>query len=597
MAKRPWLNFGLFVPMLAALVLVIAVSCGGDATATSAPQPAATPVPAAAATATPVPAAAATATPVPTGVEPSGALNVAFKELGPYLGHPTQTGSPSKGHVTLAAFEGLTGRTVDGDFFGQVAVDWSIAPDNLTWTFNLNKGVQFHGGWGEMTSEDVIWSITEFGSEGALAGFDPQIRRIFLNPEGHMKALDDYTVEVNTGTPQWDVLIWLTTPGVDGAWMVSKKQVEELVAEVGLEASISQVVGTGPWELVDHRSGDFWKFKAVKDHYRKTPFFAEMTFFEMPEESTRIANFQVGRIDTFQAAPDTIPTLTEVPGTKFMSQAGTSHTSLRLFGSWYEGVGTPDQRPGFNPDKLPYVSSNPDPASAEWERARKVREAMGIAIDREKIVEELLGGEGAPSSMWGWLGHEARELPEWKWEYDVERAKQLLKEAGYEDGFEVEIRPAIRGVAAEVEACEAVADMLADVGITAHIQRIPYGALQPILAARTYEGLTCHATNPFPSPLIMMGYNWDPTAFLDGGSNHPYITPRMNAATEIFDDEERWKAIIELGSWAWDNAFDIGLYSQNNIYPLGPKLDPWTEHLSTGDSRRISGLEWAPHRK
>jgi ABC-type transport system substrate-binding protein len=583
--------------MLAALVLVIAVSCGDAATATSAPQPTATPVPAAAATATPVPAAAATATPVPTGVEPSGALNVAFKEIGPYLGHPTQTGSPSKGHVTLAAFEGLTGRTVDGDFFGQVAVDWSIAPDNLTWTFNLNKGVQFHGGWGEMTSEDVIWSITEFGREGALAGFDPQIRRIFLNPEGHMKALDDYTVEVNTGTPQWDVLIWLTTPGVDGAWMVSKKQVEELVAEVGLEASISQVVGTGPWELVDHRSGDFWKFKAVKDHYRKTPFFAEMTFFEMPEESTRIANFQVGRIDTFQAAPDTIPTLAEVPGTKFMSQAGTSHTSLRLFGSWYEGVGTPDQRPGFNPDKLPYVSSNPDPASAEWERARKVREAMGIAIDREKIVEELLGGEGAPSSMWGWLGHEARELPEWKWEYDVERAKQLLKEAGYEDGFELEIAPAIRGTAAEVQTCEAVADMWADIGITARIQNVPFGTMADDIISRDEKRVVCFGTNPLLEPVLLYELGYHPDTFFSVGLDHPFLSPLVVEAYNTFDPEERWKLQAEIGDWLWDNSLDIGLYSVNNIYPLGPNVDSWEDRLETGDTRRLSALEWAPHRE
>jgi peptide/nickel transport system substrate-binding protein len=357
------------------------------------------------------------------------------------------------------------------------------------------------------------------------------------------------------------------------------------------------VVGTGPWELVDHRSGDFWKFKAVKDHYRKTPFFAEMTFFEMPEESTRIANFQVGRIDTFQAAPDTIPTLAEVPGTKFMSQAGTSHTSLRLFGSWYEGVGTPDQRPGFNPDKLPYVSSNPDPASAEWERARKVREAMGIAIDREKIVEELLGGEGAPSSMWGWLGHEARELPEWKWEYDVERAKQLLKEAGYEDGFEVEIRPAIRGVAAEVEACEAVADMWADIGITAHIQRIPYGTIRPQFAARTYEGVSCHSVAAYPEPLVIWSFMWDPTGFWNSGLEHPFLEPARKTANDTFDTEERWKLQNELGSFLWDNVLDIGLYSQNNIYPLGPKLDPWTERLGTADARRLSGLEWAPHRK
>ena len=64
-----------------------------------------------------------------------------------------------------------------------------------------------------------------------------------------------------------------------------------------------------------------------------------------------------------------------------------------------------------------------------------------------------------------------------------------------------------------------------------------------------------------------------------------------------FDAEERWKLQIEMGNWIWENAMEIGLYETNAVHPLGPKLDAWTEHLSRGDPRRISGLEWARHRE
>ena len=616
MFRRQSLNFGLFVPMLAALLLVIAVSCGGSATSTAVPQAtavavaAATAVPAAAtavpAAATAVPAAVPAATTAPALMAgPTGEINLAFPELGVYKGHPTLAGGATTGITSLAAYESLVGRDIDGKLVNNMlAESWSTAPDNVTWTFKLKEGIQFHAGVGEFTAEDVVWSVTASVAEGSIFPDTGQVRRSFFNPAGHFKQVDRYTIEVNTGTPQWDLLVWVTGPGTE-MFNVSKKQVEELVASVGLDAANSKIVGTGPWELTEARTGEFWKYKAFPDHHRKVPEFAEMTFFEIPEESTRIANFQVGKVDLIQPAPDSISAVSEVPGMVFMSQPGGSHSHLGLYGSWYEtsdGNNCPEgaavcPAPGYSPDKLPYVSSNSDIASPEWEQARKVREAMAIAIDREKIVEELLGGEGAASSMWGWLGHESREQSNWTREYDIDRAKQLMKEAGYEDGFEVELTTSIRGVAVETEACEAVGDMWADIGITARLQKIPYGSIRPSMLARTLEGITCHALFPVPSPLIAIGYIFDYKSNWSGGSDHASVTPLLAAANDTFDDEDRWKITQELGSLIWDNVLDIGLYSQNTVYALSSKLDPWLEHLSTSDPRRISALEWATPRK
>ena len=127
MPGRPWLSFGFFVPMLAALLLVIAVACGSSATSTTAavatalPAPAATDVPAAAATA--VPSAAPTAVPIPTPlpiatsvpvvsseaafVKPFGTLDFGEKELGVYQGWPGETGFPQWSIMTATSFEGL----------------------------------------------------------------------------------------------------------------------------------------------------------------------------------------------------------------------------------------------------------------------------------------------------------------------------------------------------------------------------------------------------------------------------------------------------------------------------------------------------------
>ena len=607
------LNFGLIIPMLAVLLLVIAVSCGGSATSTAPPQTAATAtaVPTGP-TSTPAPVAGFTpvaeATAVPT-VESFGTLNVAFKEFGVYGGDPCGVTFPAYGYQVLAGYESLTSRGSDGNFFGKQAKSWSIGPDNLIWTFNLNEGIPFHtdingGEWGEMTADDIIYSLQDAGGEGCVNANTSEHRRAFVNPKGSMTAVDDYTVELNTGIPQWDILVWTSLPGVEGMWTVSKDQSLALADTIGKQAASPLLVSTGPYELVEQRTGEFWKFKAVNPHWRKTPEFAEMIFFELPEESTRIANFQTGKIDVFSAVPDTIPTLAAIPDTKFMVQEGASQSNLNIYGSFYHtGPGTdcPEgasvcPAPGWDPD-APWVSSNPDPASPEWENARKVREALAIAIDRDKIIEELFNGEAKQLSMWGWAGSEHLELPHWVWEYDVERAKQLLTEAGYPNGFSADIAPSIRGAPAEVEACEAVADMWADIGVTAGIRRIPFGTLVNEHIQRTGKGFTCHAAAPYLEPVVLWNFTWSVVSNYSAGVDHPYITPRFTAANDTFDPPTRQKIQQELGDWVWDNKLSIGLYVSNGIYALGPKVDPWTEHMERNDPRRISGMEWAIHRK
>ena len=614
--------------MLAALLLVIVLSCGEDATSIPASQAAATAVPAAstatavpaASTATAVPAAStATAVPAPTATtapevmekaedQPEGTLNVGIKALGVYHAHPGKTSFPEYSNLGIAAQESLFLRDNKGKFNGRLIESWSVAEDDLTWTFNIKKGVPFHrdtlgNEWGELTAEDIIWSFEEAGAEGSVSAALGQVRRIFLNEKGHFKAVDDYTIELNTGAPAWDLQGFSTTPGGASTWVTSKKQWDDLSTTIGEDAANSIMVGTGPWELVESSSSEFWKFRAVKDHHEKTPFFAEMTIFEIPEESTLIANFETGNIDVYQAAYDSLPRLAQVEGTKFMAQENATDSHIGLYGSWYatyDGDNCPEGAPhcpaaGWNPD-APYISSNPDLDSPEWEAARKVRQAMGMAIDRQKIVDELLGGEGGTIPMWGWALFRDRTLPHWEWEYNPGKAKQLLAEAGYPNGFELDIVPSIRGAAAEVEICEAIADMWGDIGITAHLNKLPFSAVIDGQVARTNKYLDCHAASPYIEPASLWTFLWDPKAGWSGGVDHPDITPRLYEILETFDSEERWKLQIELADWIWDQALDIGLYSTNSLYVLGPNVDSWEEHLETGDSRRISGLHWAPHR-
>ena len=609
--------------MLAGLLLVIAVSCGGGATSTAAPQPesvAPAAEPAAepeaveetkdtgeaevqvspTATPVPVPEAEVAAEPevVTTGAEPYGGFTLALHNLGRFSGHVRYAVSGEQFALAgVTTHEGLL--TVDGDsrYHPLLAESWSVASDDRTWTFKLRKGIEFHKGWGEVTPEDIINTIRELGADDAAACGCAQTQAIFNNPDGYFIGLDNYTLELDTVLPAWDVLTWIHTPGYTRIF--SKKQFDTLL-ESGLDEfeAGSQLVGTGPFELTEDMSTEEWNFTAVRDHWRKTPEFAELKFVAIPEESTRIANFLTGKIDVWQAAEDSIPIVAEDPGTKFMSQEGVSEFYMIIWQNGYTYYGTDEQRAGYNPD-LAWVSSNPDVDSPEWERARKVREAMGLAVDRQKIVDTLLGGEGLANSVYGWGTHRSRTPASWDWQYDPDRARELLKEAGYEDGFDIDISPSFTSAPASVvSACAAVGDMLGDVGINATSKVIPAAILYPQFKDRTQQGITCQYQAAYPQePLWLHVYSYAPEGIWGLGWDHPWYTEIMGRANKTFDADERWELQLEMGQWMRDNALGISVYASNQIYPLGPKLDSWEEHLSMGSASRISGLEYAIHRR
>ena len=445
-----------------------------------------------------------------------------------------------------------------------------------------------------MTAEDVIWGMRQFGAEGSKHARGSNIRGIWNNEDGHAKAIDDYTVEVNTGAP-WSEVPFneiLTSPGGSGTWIISKKQTDEL----GAEEANGQIAATGSWDLVEFRTGEFWKMEAVEDHWRKTPHFAEMYFREIPEESSRVAGFQTGNLDTTLSAFDSLDVLAKVEGAELMRLPGGGEAALNIYGQYHVGIGTEDQQPGYDPD-LPWVSANPDVNSEEWANAAKVRNALAIAIDRQGIVDTLLKGYGSPAVMWEFGQYEDTWLPpEMRWEYNPEGARQLLAEAGYPDGFSITLTPSLRGAPVETEACEAIAAMWADIGVDVKFQRLPYTTLRPSLIARTYQGVTCHSASirlepgqGFSGKLSKLNHQ----AVWNEGVEYPWLDEKVSQHQGEIDSAARRELAVEIVTFLFENALtNIGLYNFDVVWPVGPRIQPWSEGVRYRDVRNINGYEY-----
>jgi ABC-type transport system substrate-binding protein len=602
-----WLKTPKFL-ILGSLTLLLAamLACGSSATSTPIPEQA-TAVPGiTAAVPTSAPSSGKASAPAPTAVptkapqaapKPSGTLNVGQKELGPYVGNPKMIGNPQiflNSAIPITETLGMAGFD-SGAVVPMLAESWDISADAQTWTFHIRKGVQFHKGFGEMTAEDVVFSHRQIAESDKHAR-SANAAQMFFAEDGNQTTPDNYTWVVDMGQPFSEVPLYelIGTPRAVGAWVVSKKQWDEK----GEEEANFNTAATGPWEIDEAKTGEFWRMKAVENHWRVTPAFAELIFHEIPEESARVAGFKTGNLDTFVMALDSISAVETVEGATLMQVPNAVQAGVNFYGQTYMPArdGGGEMWPNYNPD-LPWVSPNSDINSPEWATARTVRLALAIAIDREAIVANMLQGFGRPLTLKDWMGFEDRlPSPEEAWPYDPARAKSLLAEAGYPNGFTATLTTAIRGAPSEVEACEAVAQYWDAIGINVDFQRVPYGTYRPTAVARTYEGMSCHNVGPRLSPVQGMASFLNSGNF-SWGSEHPTTEELIPLAQKSVLAADRMKYEDQIATFFLEEVFgQTGLYSVDNVWPVGPNIKPWGDFVKQGDLRQINGFEYITHK-
>ena len=199
--------------------------------------------------------------------------------------------------------------------------------------------------------------------------------------------------------------------------------------------------------------------------------------------------------------------------------------------------------------------------------------------------------------MRDWAGREQSLPPGMEWAYDPGRAKELLAEAAYPNGFSITLSPALRGTPGEVAACEAVAEMWLQIGVEVDFQVIPYGTLRTSLMDRTYQGATCHSIPNRLAPVLTLSTYLTESRF-NFGVEHPLLEDLLPKAFRAISRQEREAYELEAVRFFYAHALaGIGLYSYDSVWPLGPRLGPWLDRIRRGDIRLINSLEWAPHRR
>src|SRR5581483_6290919 len=317
----------------------------------------------------------------------------------------------------------------DGSAWGVVndlAERWSF-PNPTTFEVEVKKGIQFQNGE-ELTAEHV-----KYAYDGLVFAEKPGRRAVPLKVLGEAEIVDKYTVRWHMPAPSSSVIGSLYN------MLIPPLARRNMTAEE-FEA---KPIGTGPYQVVEWPRDGVVRLQAW-DGYRKGKAFPErLTIRTVPEPSTRVLELLAGTAQIAQTVP--IESLGSIEG-------NSAREVVSLKGSF----------------ALSYVinvfKTNPPL------RDVRVRQAMNYAVDREAIVKSVLGGRGSalPGPLWpGWLGYSESVTP---YAYDPEKARALLRDAGYPDGFAFKWTVTQGIFAKDVEIAQAVASQLAKVGINATLQ-------------------------------------------------------------------------------------------------------------------------------
>jgi len=210
----------------------------------------------------------------------------------------------------------------------------------------------------------------------------------------------------------------------------------------------------------------------------------------------------------------------------------------------------------------------------------------------------VLDGEGhANNPYWRWTGYEQffdEEMRNTPVEYDVERARQLMADAGYADGFEVDMALTQRSYPGTPKVGEAVCVMWEEINIRCKQHRMPMTAFRPHFVNRTWKGYNTHDNSPSDEPLNAYSHGVSSKGLIMRGMEHPWLDAQVEAMFNEPEFEKRMEIQRDTAKWLFEQAVHIPIASINVVWPVGAEVDLWNFGCCARDI--ASNLEFAPHR-
>ncbi|MCY4474533.1 MAG: ABC transporter substrate-binding protein [Chloroflexi bacterium] len=538
-------------------------------------------------------------------VEPSGVLiaaigNSYFMNSSPrYCPACSVTARTGATETLLEAVRADDGTVALGPL---LASDWQMSADGNSYTdFTLREGVQFHGGYGEMTAADVAFSWNDS---------NPKIQPDSIHDTGgdlanlvrEVEVIDDYKVRFHWIAFGGHTLLQYVTNFSEGISVFSRGFFDE----VGAEGMRTKMIGTGPFEVTEWTQHKGVFLNAVDNHWRKRPYVASANVLQVTEASVRKAMLKTGQAQIGELALTDWKEMFD-EGFSQAPEGFWGDASYVYSGNYWEDKLAIDGQP-FTSDEpgdllykpvpdtsLPWIGDPADEASME--RSKKVRTAMAMAIDREKLMTALTDGFGRVSYAPGWDVNHPFYKSEWSIEHDVAGAQALLAEVGLADGFDVEWWAGPAAGSGETIQEAIGIEWLANLNINSTFDKQNYSSFRPSLVNRTNKKIFFSGGGAQFPPTWPQDLNATSLS-RPGGYNRameiPIFAETHLAMAGESDPEVLRELITKMFDWNREWMVWVGVY-QNPVAALyNPNLISEWQMVPEGKGvlGRMNSLEW-----
>jgi peptide/nickel transport system substrate-binding protein len=406
-----------------------------------------------------------------------------------------------------------------------LATSWSVSPDGKTYEFKIRQGVKFQNG-DPLTAEDVRFTFGRYKGYGAKE-LKEKVKQV--------EVADPYTVRFILAAPWPDFMEKYTSVILTGvSWILPKNYIEK----VGDAGFAKNPIGAGPYKVVNWRPGVELVAEAWEGYWRKVPNVKTIVIKEVPDAATRFAMLKTGQADFALAMTGPV------------RDAILADPKLSLVGGPAPGVASLIFSEQFNP-KSPWSNLN-------------VRQAANLAIDRVTLVATAIPGAPIPGQVIPdallWV---KRFTPD---PYDVPKAKALLAEAGYRNGFDGGTFYVDQPYA---DAATLVAGYWKAVGISIKVE--------PRARAAYYEALNNHALRGVLFNINVSGTTASSQlqnffTIQDGYGKYEDVSALMNQQLNENDPKKRQAILFQLQDLIHQKAMFVPIFQTTQPIGVGPRV-------------------------
>ena len=427
--------------------------------------------------------------------------------------------------ILFNVYEGLLKPDSQGNNIPAVAESYTVSEDLMTYTFKLRDGIKFHNGK-NVTADDVKYSIDKFA--GISDGSEPLVSAFSVIEE--VNIIDDKTVDVVLNTPDTDLPTYLAM--VSAAIIPKDNENPDTVA-----------IGTGPYKYVSRSPQENVICEAFDDYWGEKANIKNVTFKVEANADSIVMDLLGGSIDFYARL-----TIDQVK-------------QLNDEFSVYEGT--------MNLVQALYLNNNVKPFDDV-----RVRQALSYATDVDEILDITAEGKGTKigSSMFPAFGKYYDESLSELYPTDIEKAKELLKEAGYENGFNMTITVP-SNYQPHIDVAQVLAEQYKKIGVNAEIQLVEWNSwLSDVYTGRDFESTVIGVDASYLAASALLS-RFESTAannFINFKSDA--YDKAYNKTLTTADDDERTALYLECEKILADEAANVYIQDLPEYVVLNKKF-------------------------